>query len=231
MTAPLSPHGTGRRGVLVTFEGGEGAGKSTQIARLADRLEGRGLRVVRTREPGGTPGAEAIRRVLLAGGARRFGSAAEALLFAAARADHVDRLIRPALASGAWVVCDRFTDSTRVYQGTAGVARELLVALEQVALDGLAPDLTLVLDIPADVGLTRAAARSAGGGPDRFEGDPLAEHEARRQAFLAIARAEPARCVVIDATGDADSVAAAIWKAVENRLTVATDDLATVTGA
>lgn len=230
MTAPLSPHGSGRRGVLVTFEGGEGAGKSTQIARLADRLEGRGLRVVRTREPGGTPGAEAIRRVLLAGGARRFGSAAEALLFAAARADHVDRLIRPALAGGAWVLCDRFTDSTRVYQGTAGVPADLLTALERIALAGTAPELTVILDVPAAVGLARAAQR-AGGAPDRFEGDPLEEHEARRQAFLAIARADPARCVVIDATGDADTVAAAIWKAVENHLTIAPGDAATVTGA
>lgn len=230
MTAPLSPHGTGRHGVLVTFEGGEGAGKSTQISRLADRLEGRGLRVVRTREPGGTPGAEAIRHVLLAGGARRFGSAAEALLFAAARADHVDRLIRPALAGGAWVLCDRFTDSTRVYQGTAGVPADLLTTLERVALDGLAPDLTVILDVPARIGLARVAQR-AGGAPDRFEGDPLEEQEARRQAFLAIARSDPGRCVVIDATADADTVAAAIWTAVENRLTVATGDTVTVSGA
>lgn len=225
MTAPLSPPRGTRRGLFITFEGGEGAGKSTQIARLADRLDGQGVRVVRTREPGGTAGAEAVRSVLLSGGARRLGPGAEALLFAAARADHVDRLIAPALSEGTWVLCDRFTDSTRVYQGTAGVPRALLVALEQVALEhgalgGLAPDLTIVLDIPADAGLARAAARSGGGGPDRFEGDPLVEHEARRQAFLAIARAEPARCVVIDATGDADSVAAAVWQAVRERLPV-----------
>ncbi len=219
MTAPLSPS-RARRGLFITFEGGEGAGKSTQIARLADRLEGQGVRVVRTREPGGTPGAEAIRHVLLSGGARRFGSAAEALLFAAARADHVDRLIAPALAGGAWVLCDRFTDSTRVYQGTAGVAPQLLTALEQVALAGLIPDLTLILDVPADVGLARVAAR-AGGVPDRFEGDPIAEHEARRRAFLALARTEPARCAVIDATVDADTVADAIWRAVRERLPVA----------
>jgi dTMP kinase len=158
--------------------------------------------------------------VLLSGGARRLGPGAEALLFAAARADHVDRVIAPALAEGAFVLCDRFTDSTRVYQGIAGVASDLLTSLEHVALGGLAPDLTVVLDIPAEAGLARVAARSGGGGPDRFEGDPLAEHEVRRQAFLAIARAEPGRCVIIDATGDADAVAAAVWRAVQERLPV-----------
>ncbi len=231
MTAPLSSPRGSRRGRLVTFEGGEGAGKSTQIARLADRLDGLGVRVVRTREPGGTPGAEAVRRVLLAGGARRFGSAAEALLFAAARADHVDRLIAPALAGGAFVLCDRFTDSTRVYQGTAGVPAPLLAALERIALGGVTPDLTIILDVPAAVGLARAAGRAAGA-PDRFEGDPLEEHEARRQAFLAIARAEPARCVVIDATADADAVADAVWRAVRARLPEAAAAAATpVVGA
>lgn len=214
---PVAPAGSARRGRFVTFEGGEGAGKSTQIARLAERLEGQGIRVVRTREPGGTPGAEAVRRILLSGGARRFGPGAEALLFAAARADHVATLIAPALASGTWVLCDRFTDSTRVYQGTAGVGRDLLAALEQVALGGLAPDLTLLLDVPPQVGLARVAARSAEA-PDRFEGDPLEEHEARRRAFLAIARAEPSRCVVLDAGGDAEAVAALVWQAVRERL-------------
>jgi dTMP kinase len=220
VTASLTPSRDHRRGLLVTFEGGEGAGKSTQIARLADRLDGQGLRVVRTREPGGTPGAEAVRRVLLAGGARRFGTTAEALLFAAARADHVDRLIAPALAEGRWVLCDRFTDSTRVYQGTAGVAPQLLTALEQIALGGHTPDLTVVLDVPAKIGLARAASR-AGDGPDRFEGDPLEEHEARRQAFLKIARDEPLRCVVVDAAADADAVAASVWRAVRERLPAA----------
>ena len=224
-----SPSRGGRRGLLVTFEGGEGAGKSTQIARLADRLEGQGARVLRTREPGGTPGAEAVRRVLLAGGARRFGTGAEALLFAAARADHVDRLIAPALADGSWVLCDRFTDSTRVYQGTAGVAPKLLGALEEIALCGMVPDLTIILDVPADVGLARAAAR-AGAGPDRFEGDPLAEHEARRRAFLEIAKADPARCVVVDAASDADAVAAAVWQAVCERLPAAAGDVAALAG-
>ncbi len=217
MIAAGHPTPAGTHGRFVTFEGGEGAGKSTQIARLADHLSAAGVRVVRTREPGGTPGAEAVRRVLLAGGARRFGPSAEALLFAAARADHVDRLIRPALSSGAWVLCDRFLDSTRVYQGTAGVDAALLAALEQVALAGLVPDLTIVLDVPAAVGLARAVARG-GDGPDRFETDPLAEQEARRQAFLAIARQEPARCVVVDASAGPDAVAAAVWEAVRIRL-------------
>ena len=230
MTAPLSSPRGSRRGRLVTFEGGEGAGKSTQIARLAERLGATGVRVVRTREPGGTPGAEAVRHVLLAGGARRYGSSAEALLFAAARADHVDRLIGPALSDGAFVLCDRFTDSTRVYQGIAGVAAHLLAALERIALGGVTPDLTLILDVPASVGLARAASR-AGGGPDRFEGDPLEEHEARRQAFLSIARAEPARCVVIDATADADSVADAVWRAVEVRLPEVAAAATSVSGA
>jgi dTMP kinase len=217
VTAASQPTSAGTRGRFVTFEGGEGAGKSTQIARLADRLSAEGVRVVCTREPGGTPGAEAVRRVLLAGGARRFGPAAEAMLFAAARADHVDRLIRPALSSGAWVLCDRFLDSTRVYQGTAGVDRALLSALEQVALAGVAPDLTVILDVPAVIGLARATAR-LGGGLDRFEADPPTEQEARRQAFLAIARQEPTRCTVVDATADADTVAAAVWAGVRGRL-------------
>jgi dTMP kinase len=141
------------------------------------------------------------------------------MLFAAARADHVDRLIRPALSSGAWVLCDRFLDSTRVYQGTAGVDAVLLSALEQVALAGVAPDLTVILDVPAATGLARAAAR-LGDGPDRFEADPPAEQEARRQAFLEIARREPTRCVVVDATADADTVAAAVWAAVGGRLSL-----------
>jgi dTMP kinase len=230
VTASLSsPHGS-RRGRLVTFEGGEGAGKSTQIARLADRLDGMGVRVVRTREPGGTPGAEAVRRVLLAGGARSFGSAAEALLFAAARADHVDRLIAPALCDGTFVLCDRFTDSTRVYQGTAGVPAPLLAALERIALGGVTPDLTIILDVPAAVGLARVAGRAAGG-PDRFEGDPIEEHEARRQAFLAIARAEAGRCVVVDATADANAVADAVWRAVRDRLPEAAAAATPVAGA
>ena len=152
-----------------------------------------------TREPGGTATAEAIRRLLLSGLAAKLGGEGEATLFAAARADHVERLIRPALGAGRWVLCDRFTDSTRVYQGaTGGVDAGLIRALERVAVGETRPDLTIILDVPAEVGLRRAASRSGGGTPDRFEGDDLGVHEARRQAFLDIAGREPQRCVVID---------------------------------
>lgn len=207
-------------GKFITFEGGEGAGKSTQIRLLADRLIARGEAVVVTREPGGTPTAEAIRRVLLSGLAEQLGPDGEATLFAAARADHVDRVIRPALAQGKWVLCDRFFDSTRVYQGLAGGADAgLLNALERAAVDGTRPDLTIIIDVPPEIGLTRAAGRGgAEGAPDRFERDDIALHEKRRQAFLAIARNEPLRCVVIDGTDDAATTSDAIWRAVSARL-------------
>ena len=206
-------------GKFITFEGGEGAGKSTQIRRLAARLAATGRSVATTREPGGTPVAEAVRRFILSGRAKPLGAEGEAILFTAARADHVDRLIRPALAAGEWVLSDRFTDSTRVYQGGA-VDRGLIEALERLAAGATRPDLTVVLDVPAETGLARVAARSAtsGNGPDRFEGDDLAVHEARRQAFLAIAAAEPGRCVVVDATRTEDEVAEAVWQAVSVRL-------------
>ena len=204
-------------GRFITFEGGEGAGKSTQIKRLADRLLSLRHQVVVTREPGGTPTAESIRTVLLSGAGEQLGPDGEAVLFAAARADHVDRVIRPALRTGKWVLCDRFADSTRVYQGVGGGAdAEILEALERVAVGRTQPDLTLILDVPVEIGLARAAKRS--GGPDRFERDDLAVHEARRQAFLAIAAAEPDRCVIIDASRTEDSTAEAIWKAVSARL-------------
>jgi len=206
-------------GKFITFEGGEGAGKSTQIRRLAARLAATGRSVATTREPGGTPVAEGVRRFILSGRAKPLGPEGEAILFAAARADHVDRLIRPALAAGEWVLSDRFTDSTRVYQGSA-VDRGLIEALERLAAGATRPDLTIVLDVPAEIGLARIAARSAvsGDGPDRFEGDALAVHEARRQAFLAIAAAEPGRCIVVDATRPEDEVADAVWRAVSARL-------------
>ena len=207
-------------GKFITFEGGEGAGKSTQIARLAKRLEESGHSVVVTREPGGTPTAESIRAVLLSGAGQQLGPDGEAVLFAAARADHVDRVIRPALRAGNWVLCDRFTDSTRVYQGVGGgVEAGVLEALERVAVGRTRPDLTLVLDVPVEVGMARAARRLAGGeAPDRFERDEVALHEARRQAFLAIAAAEPERCAVIDAGQSADATAETIWETVSTRL-------------
>lgn len=203
------------RGFFITFEGGEGAGKSTQIARLARRLREKGYRVVETREPGGSPGAEAVRHVLLSGAAEPLGPEMEVALFAAARADHVDQTIRPAILEGRIVLCDRFVDSTRVYQGGAGnLDPGLLAALEDVSIDGLVPDLTLVFDIDPAEGLRRAAARRKGDVADRFEKETLEIHAARRRAFLEIARSEPQRCVVIDASLSADEVEDAVTASV-----------------
>lgn len=214
-------------GRFITLEGGEGAGKSTQSERLRRRLEARGLRVLTTREPGGSPRAEAIRGFLLSGAGKPYGAFAETMLFASARADHVDRTIRPALESGAFVICDRFADSTRVYQGYVGeVPHCLISALERVATRGTRPDLTLVLDVPAKLGLARADQRReiAGGASDRFEAEGLSFHTRVRDAFLTIAGAEPERCAVIDAAGAPDSVERLIWAEVEARLL--TPDLA-----
>ena len=207
-------------GRFITFEGGEGGGKSTQVKRLADNLRAKSLDVVVTREPGGTRGAEAVRHVLLSGAAKTLGPDAEAMLFAAARVDHVDRLIKPALEAGSWVVCDRFTDSTRVYQGASGVGEQLLLTLEQVATNGLTPDLTIVLDLPAEVGLKRALKRAKSGKDadlDRFEKDTLDIHAERREAFLAIATANPGRCAIINANTTQKKTADAIWAEVEAR--------------
>ncbi len=207
------------RGHFITFEGGEGAGKTTQIARLAQRLRENGLSVVTTREPGGSPGAEAIRHVLLSGAAEQLGPEAEAMLFAAARADHVDSLIRPALQRNDWVLCDRFIDSTRVYQGLTGaVPARIIVALEAISVGDCKPDLTLLLDIPADIGLYRAAQRRGDAAVDRFEKDGSEIQERRREGFLALARGEPSRFAVIDAAQDTETVAEAIWYAVRTRL-------------
>jgi len=218
--------GAPARGRFVTLEGGEGAGKSVQARRLAGRLRELGLDVVLTREPGGSPGAEALREVILSGAAARFGAVGEALLFNAARIDHVDNTIAPALWRGDWVVCDRFADSTRAYQGVAGqVDPDLLAVLERIAIGACRPDLTLILDLPAAEGLARAAARRGHGeAADRFEREGLAFHDALRHAFLSIARAEPERCVVIDAGAGEDEVAAAIWTVVRERLAGALDE-------
>ena len=220
MSASADREGAGAppRGRFLTLEGGEGAGKSTQLLRLAERLRGCGLRVVQTREPGGSPRAEALREVILSGRARSLGPAGEALLFAAARMDHLDKAILPALARGDWVVCDRFADSTRVYQGALGaLAPEVIDALERVTLDGVTPDMTLILDVPAELGMARAAARRGAAEADRFESESLDSHRMLRDAFLDIARAEPRRCVVIDASTGPDPVEAAIWAAVRAR--------------
>jgi dTMP kinase len=209
----------GLRGRFITLEGGEGAGKTVQATRLETRLKELGLEVVRTREPGGSPHAEALRDVILSGFARQFGAEGEALLFAAARIDHLDKTILPALERGAWVVCDRFADSTRVYQGVAGALPAAYIArLEQVAIGANKPDLTLVLDIPAEAGLERARNRRGEGGADRFEAEGLEFHETLRRAFLDVAAAEPERCAVIDALKSEEEVAAAVWSAVEARL-------------
>lgn len=207
------------RGIFITFEGGEGAGKSTQIRKLADALRQRGREVVATREPGGSPGAEAVRHVLLSGAAEPFGPAMEALLFAAARADHVDQVIRPAIERGAVVLCDRFMDSSRVYQGVTGdLDASFMRALEKVAVDGMVPDLTLILDLDPREGLRRATARRGNESADRYEKETLDIHRRRRRAFLDIAAAEPDRCAVIDASGGEQQVAAEILRAVETRL-------------
>ncbi len=204
-----------RKGRFITFEGGEGAGKSTQIRRLAAALRaGHAREVVVTREPGGTPLAERLRAIILAGKARDLGDFGEALLFSAARIDHIDRIIRPALARGAYLLCDRFADSTRAYQGARGGAGEdILATLERVTLDGVRPDLTFILDLPPEIGLERAKRRRGQGGVDRFEGEALAFHAALREKFLDIARAEPDRCKVIDASTPEDEVAEAIFSA------------------
>jgi dTMP kinase len=204
------------KGFFITFEGGEGAGKSTQIQRLARKLRAKKYDVVVTREPGGSPGAEAVRHVLLSGAAEPFGPKMEALLFAAARSDHVEQVIRPAVERGAIVLCDRFMDSSRVYQGvTGGLNPAFMQELEAVAINGMVPDLTLILDLDAAEGLRRAnARRAAADGPDRFEKETLSIHERRREAFLAIAKAEPERCRVIDAAASADAVEDAITDSV-----------------
>jgi dTMP kinase len=207
------------RGKFITFEGGEGTGKSTQAAMLALRLESNGLGVQLTREPGGSPGAEIIRHVLLTGAAEPLGADVEAMLFAAARDDHVRCTILPALRSGKWVVCDRFADSTRVYQGILGqVDQKLINVLERVSVGELSPDLTVILDLPVQVGLERAKQRRGSARADRFEGEGAEFHERLRDAYLAIAVREPERCVVIDASASREVVANAIWQAVQSRL-------------
>ncbi|MCF3638696.1 dTMP kinase [Rhizobium sp. TRM95111] len=216
---------SGSTGLFITFEGGEGAGKSTQIRRLAEVLRARGLTVLTTREPGGSPGAEAVRHVILSGAAETFGVRMEALLFAAARSDHVEQVIRPALERGAVVLCDRFMDSSRVYQGVTGnLEPDFIAALERVAINGVVPDCTVILDLPAKDGLERARRRATQAetkqDPDRFEKEELDTHEKRREAFLDIAAREPLRCRVVDAAAGEDAVAAEILAIVEPLLPI-----------
>ena len=215
-TALQRPSGRGR---FITFEGGEGSGKSTQIKRLADRLGAAKLRTIVTREPGGSPGAEIMRHLVLSGVGKLLGSDAETLLFAAARDDHVRTVILPALNQGTWVLCDRFSDSTRAYQGSLGsVPAELINAMQRVTIGDLKPDLTLILDLPVEIGLQRAAARRGGGAPDRFESENLRFHEGLRDAYRKIAAEEPVRCALIDANTDPDTVATRVWAALRDRI-------------
>lgn len=212
-------------GKLITLEGGEGAGKSTQATRLAARLSARGIETVTTREPGGSPFGEQVRTFILSPQTAPHAPLAEACLFSAARADHLDKIIRPALARGAWVISDRFTDSTRAYQGAAGgLSTDAVLALETLVLGPTAIDLTLVIDLDAKIGLSRAAARrsiNASGqavATDTFEARTLAFHESLRAGFLAIAAAEPARVAVVDGRDTVERIADRIWAEVETRL-------------
>jgi dTMP kinase len=207
------------RGKFISFEGGEGSGKSTQIKKLAERLATAKLRTIVTREPGGSPGAEIIRHLVLSGMGKLLGPNAETLLFAAARDDHVRTVIQPALSQGTWVLCDRFFDSTRAYQGRLGqVAPGVLNAMQRVTIGDLKPDLTIILDIPVEVGMQRAAVRRGKGVPDRFEAEDLQFHQDLREAYKQIAAEDPQRCVLIDANADADAVAAQVWKALRDHL-------------
>lgn len=208
------------RGRFITLEGGEGGGKSTQARRLAAYLRKAGCEVVLTREPGGSPGAEQIRALLVDGDVRRWDAVTEALLHFAARRDHLVRTVLPALQRGAWVVCDRFADSTVAYQGYGhGLDLADIAALTRIAVGSARPDLTLILDLPPEAGLARAGGR--GDGADRYERMDLAFHRRIREGYLEIARGEPDRCVVIDAGSDEESVHEAVLEAVQARLEIA----------
>jgi dTMP kinase len=203
-------------GRFITLEGGEGTGKSTQIRRLAASLEAKGFPVLATREPGGSPGAEQIRKLMVEGEPGRWDAITETLLAYAARADHVRSTIGPALLKGTWVISDRFSDSTFAYQGAGrGLDRETIRRIDSAVLDDFQPELTLILDMDVKVGLERALAR--GTAENRFEKFGLDFHEKLRQSFLDIARRFPERCRVIDAGGTEDQVAEAIWAAVSRR--------------
>lgn len=206
-------------GKFITLEGGEGAGKTTLAKTLSKRLGAKGVDCVITREPGGTPNAESLRELLVEGDTKRWSPLAETLLLYAARADHIERLIRPALDKGQWVICDRFSDSTRAYQGAAGgLETDRISQIDQACLDGFGPDLTFMVDLDPAIGLERT--RQRGEDATRFERQPSDFHTALRQSFLDIAQAEPERCVVLDATQTADDVAQAALTAIGERLGV-----------
>lgn len=207
-------------GRFITFEGGEGAGKTTHVRLLADAVRAASLDVVETREPGGSPGAEQIRELLIHGEVGRWDAMSEALLHFAARRDHVRRVIQPALAAGKWVLSDRFADSTMAYQGYGhGLGREVIEQLYALTVGALRPDLTVILDLPVDVGLRRTATRKHGG--TRYERMDRAFHERLRAGFLAIAREDPERCLVVDGRLPVEAVHEAIRAAVGDRLKLA----------
>ncbi len=220
----MSPDPSGRgqpqRGRFITFEGGEGAGKSSQAAYLAEALRAAGQETLVTREPGGAVGAEEIRKLLVSGAVGRWDPAAELLLFSAARHDHVTHTIEPALKRGSWVLCDRFADSTLAYQGYGqGLGRAACIAAQQLAIGDFKPDFTVILDIPAELGLERVGKRR--GNETRYERMDLSFHERVRAGFLEIAKLEPERCRVIDARGPVDQVQLALRKAVAARFAIA----------
>ena len=221
-------------GKFITFEGGEGSGKSTQARLLAERLASAGIKTLLTREPGGSKKAEFIRSLLLSGKIKHFGPFAEALMFSLARLDHLEKAIRPALRKGLWVVCDRFSDSTRAYQGAAGgLDQDVVDGLERVVVGRTRPQLTIILDLPPEVGLTRARKRAlqaqtsadnaAGGpmpGPDRFEGQDIEFHNRLREEFLKIAAENKIRYFVLDAELPPDRLAQQIWRVVSQRFNI-----------
>ena len=207
------------KGKFITFEGGEGTGKSTQVALLADSLREAGIDVVTTREPGGAPGAEDIRTLLVNGATSRWTPVSEALLNYAARAEHLDKTVFPALEKGKWVISDRFADSTLAYQGYGhGLERERISQIAQAVLGDFKPDLTIVFDLDQDTGLERAVSR--GEGEDRYERMGKDFHQRLRQGFLEIAREEPGRCAVVDVSGSIEQVAIEIRRVVSARLNV-----------
>jgi len=205
------------RGKFITLEGGEGGGKSTQAQKLAAALAGKGVDTVLTREPGGSPGAEEIRRLLVTGDTERWQPFSEILLHYAARIEHVHNTVQPALEVGQWVISDRFADSTLAYQGYGhGMDRDDIAAIHRMALGDFGPDLTVVLDLPHEAGLARAGSRADS--EDRYERMEEAFHDRIRKGFLSIAELHPGRCCVVDATADIDAVHRAILDVVESRL-------------
>lgn len=208
----LSQHSSQYSGRFVAFEGGEGAGKSTQVKALVARLRAAGLEVVQTREPGGSPGAEALRDLLVQGEAGRWSPMSELLMMYASRSDHLEKVIRPALLRGAWVICDRFADSSRAYQGAGGgVAPSFIEQVDAAVVADTQPDLVIVMDMPVEAGLQRAASR--GDKENRFESKGLAFHERLRQGFLNRAAAVPERYRVIDADQGIEPIRAQVWDA------------------